>query len=629
MSAILREDPPDLSVTNQSISPALERVVRHCLEKNPEQRFQSARDIAFNLEALSGASGPSGMGVTPARRRRFPWLALAGAALALLLALAFWVGRKSGVAAANNRAAAIPVHSRLTFQRGNVLYARFTGDGQTVVYSAAWGDHPAEIFLARVGSPESRPLGISNANLLSISSAGELAILLKKTDLFGTVGTGTLARVPLAGGTPRQILDDVEGADWAPDGKDLAVLHQVAGTQVLEFPIGKKLFASAGGLEQPRVSPDGNTVAVVDHGDEAVDVFDRTGNRKVLTHGWILVDSLAWHPSGREIWFAAVSAEGVGAVYAVDLSGHTRTVAPMTDLEAMHDIAKNGTVLVEREINVREILFGSADGKQEHNLSWFDQSSLACLSDDGKTLLFDEEGEGGGPRGSVYLRTTDGASPVRLGDGAADHLSPDGKWALTRSFTKEGPQLVLLPTATGQARPIPLGGFRVVAGEFLPPDGKRLLVGASETGHGVRAYVMDLAGGKPRAVTEEGLSSAPAPSPDGSRIAANGTDGRPMIFPVDGGQAQAIPGLETNDIPLRWSSDGGTLYVTRRGEIPKPVYRYSFSTGKKTLWRQIVPADRTGLIRIENLYITPDGMYYAYSVNRITNSDLFVVTGWK
>jgi Tol biopolymer transport system component len=316
-------------------------------------------------------------------------------------------------------------------------------------------------------------------------------------------------------------------------------------------------------------------------------------------------------------------------LWAIDLAGHRRLVSSLTDLEVIHDISKDGRVLAEREINIRETLFGSADGGSERNLSWLDQSALAVLSADGKTLLFDEQGEGGGPSGSVYLRPTDGGPAVRLGDGGADDLSPDGKWVLTRDFTKDGVRLVLLPTATGEPRPLALDGYEVRGGAFAPPDGKRVFFVASEHGKGTRAYMVDLAGGKPRAFTPEGLTGGAAASPDGTMVVLNDAEHRPTIYPVDGGEPRPIPGLEPFDEPRQWGSDGDTLYVTRAGEIPMPIYRYSLSTKKKTLWKQLVPADRAGLVLIENLFVTPDGRHYAYSFNRVTNSDLYVVTGWK
>jgi Tol biopolymer transport system component len=487
--------------------------------------------------------------------------------------------------------------------------------------------------MLRVGSPESRSLGIPNASLLSVSSTGELAILLKKEFLFGTEGTGTLARVPLGGGAPRQIVDDVFVADWSPDGSQLMVVRRLKDGAGIEYPVGKTIYRPPGALSMARVSPDGEKIAVIDYGSGVphVSLVDRSGKRTDLSHDWIYVDSssIAWNPSGKEVWaVGAVRGQGLG-VWAVDLSGHQRLVSPLTDLEVLHDISKDGRVLVEREINTREILFGGAEGEPERNLSWLEESSVACLSDDGKALLFDETGEGGGVNESVYLRPTDGGPAVRLGDGEAVDLSPDGKWALTRSVSKDGIRLVVLPTATGEPRPIPLDGYRVVGGSFAPPDGKRIVVAAKEPGKGLRAYVVDLAGGKPRAFTPEGLTGGAAFSPDGKSVAFTDAEHRAVIYPVDGSEPRPLAGLEPFDVPIQWGSDGDTLYLTREGEVPKPVYRYSLSTGKKTLWKRLIPADRSGLVRIERVYVTPDGSHYAYSFNRVTSSDLFVVTGWK
>jgi Tol biopolymer transport system component len=632
MAAILKEEPPDLSVTNQSISPGLERIVRHCIEKNPERRFQSAHDLAFDLEALSGTSGLSAAGATAAARARGARrTALFAAAGVLLAAAAFWTGRRLG---GGEKSASVPNHARVTFRRGNVLYARFTADGQNVVYGAAWGDRPAEIFTAHLGSPESRPLGIPGASLLAVSSSGELAILLKKTNLFGTIGTGTLARVPLSGGAPRQVVDDAFAADWSPDGGHLAALRRVQDAFVLEYPIGKPIYRSVNSVTMARVSPDGDRVAVIEGGGvPRVITVDRSGKTTELSRNWIFADSLAWHPSGKELWVVGVGTSEPGgavmALWGLDLAGRRRLIASLTDLEVLHDIAHDGRVLVEREISTREILFGSAEGGGERDLSWLDQSSLAALSTDGKNLLFDEQGEGGGANGSVYLRPTDGGPAVRLGDGGADDLSPDGRWALTRSFGKDGLRLVLLPTATGEPRALAIEGLRIRGGGFAPPDGKRIMFAATEPGKGSRAYVLDLSGGKPRAFTPEGLTGGAAAAPDGKRVAFNDSEHRPTIYSVDGGEPRPIPGLDPGDAPIQWSQDGGTLYVTREGEIPRPVYRYSFATGKKTLWKELVPADRAGLIRIENVLVTPDGAHYAYSINRVTASDLYVVTGWK
>jgi Tol biopolymer transport system component len=341
------------------------------------------------------------------------------------------------------------------------------------------------------------------------------------------------------------------------------------------------------------------------------------------------VDSIAWHPSGKEIWFMAVNPETGTGIRAVDFSGRVRTVATTTDLEVIHDIAKDGNVLVERELTTGELRFASTGDSFERDLSWLDRSQLAGLSDDAKSVLLSEGGEGGGPNGSVYLRGTDGSPAVRLGDGRAQDLSPDGKWALTLVTAGGSTQLVLLPTAAGEPRPVDVGGLHVFASGFVPPDGKRIAIAASETGGGVRAYVLDLAGGAPRAITPEGLGDGGTFSPDGKLLAVGGPDRRPTIYPVDGGEARPIAGLAKDDAPIQWSADGTTLFVTRLGELPVSVYRFRLLTGKKELWKQIMPADRAGLIGINALKVSRSGNAYVYSSNRVPASDLFLVSGWR
>jgi hypothetical protein len=343
----------------------------------------------------------------------------------------------------------------------------------------------------------------------------------------------------------------------------------------------------------------------------------------------VYLDTIAWHPSGKEIWFMAVEAKAGTGIYAVDLAGHVRTVATTTDLEVLHDIAKDGSVLVERELTSGEIRFASTADNIERDLSWLDRSQLVGLSADAKSLLLSENGEGGGAIGSVYLRGTDRAPAVRLGDGRAQDLSPDGKWALTLVPAGTSARLMLLPTGAGEPRQIEVGNLRVFGAGFVPPDGKRIAIGASEPGHGVRGYVLDLSGGTPRACTPEGLGDGGTFSPDGKLFAIDGPDRRPVIYPVDGGDARPITGLAPEDAPIQWSADGETLFVTHLGELPLSIYRFHLKTGKKELWKRIMPADRAGLVGINKVIISRDGSAYAYSSSRVTASDLFLVTGWK
>jgi Tol biopolymer transport system component len=624
MSAILKEDPPDLSVTNQSISSGLERIVRHCLEKSPEQRFHSAHDLAFDLEALSGLSD-SAAAAPAARRRRFPRLATVALAVGLLL-LTFWAGRRIGRESAE-RDRPLPVFNRLTFHRGNVLFARFAPDGQTIIYGAAWGDRPVEIFLARAGSPESRPLGIANASLLSISPSGELAILMKRKNLFGTTGSGTLARVPMTGGAPREVLEEVEAADWAPDGATFAVLLSRNGRTVLEFPIGRPIHESSVGLEMPRVSPDGRSVAVIERGgggpQDAILLVDAQGKSRTLTQGAI-IDSIAWHPSGRELWFAGYKHGLKAGIYAIRLDGTTRTIWVAGSIHPIHDISRDGRVLLEREITNLEMAFSGPSDVRERNLSWLEASLVASLSPDGKKILFSEVGEGG--KGSVYLSRTDGSPPVRLGSGGAADLSPDGKWALAVDPSRRP---VLLPTGAGEPRPVEVGNLTVLDAAFVPPDGKRVAIAATEPSHAPRVYVIDLPRGKPVPVTPEGWASRGALSPDGKWLASRGGDDRMMAYPLAGGEPRPIPGVEVGEDPIQWSVDGASLFLARFDELPLKIDQLELASGRRAAWKELMPADRAGLIRIESVFVAPDGKSYAYSCNRVLVSDLYVVQGLR
>ena len=209
MSAILKEDPADLSETNRNVSPALERIVQHCLEKNPEQRFHSASDIAFDLEHLTGVSGTSARVATmesarPRSRLRV-WIAGSVGMALLMLGLGWWLGRRHGGAPQAE-------YKQITFRTGSMGNARFTPDG-SIVYSASWDGGDDQLYLSRTDDPGARELGLKDAELLSISKSGELAIRLNTVRYGGYARSGTLARLPLSGGTPREVLENVQDAD--------------------------------------------------------------------------------------------------------------------------------------------------------------------------------------------------------------------------------------------------------------------------------------------------------------------------------------------------------------------------------------------------------------------------------
>ncbi len=592
MNAILKEEPAELEAGRVSVE--LRRIMRHCLEKSPLERFQSARDLAFDLAGLRETFG--GPGVSAAS------------------------GSRPGSASER------PVYRRLTFRRGTVVTARFSPDAQTVLCSARWEGAPLETFAMRLDSPESRPLGIPEARLVAIASSGEMAIVLNAERIpRRTRPAGVLVRMPMAGGAPRELLEDVKFASWFPGGSDLAVVRAVDGRDRLDFPIGTAVYESSGSIGFPRVSPCGDLVAFFDYGlggaTGCLAVVDRSGRVEKLSDVWGDAQGLAWSPDGKEIWFTASNVGARRALHAINLGGRERLVEQVPGGLHLHDISATGRVLLSHEVARMGILCRIADQPSERDLSWFDYSCGPDLSSDGKTVLFAEGGEGAGPLGSTYLRKTDGSPAVRLGEGTSLGLSPDGKWALSLAVSPE--RLLLHPTGTGQTRELFHPGLNHDAvSAAWSPDSKRILFAASQEGRYARSYIQDLDGSEARPVTPEG-TIASAVSPDGRHVVA----GDPLLklYPVDGGEPIAIPGILSGDIPIRWHKDGRSLFV-RCGYLPARVFRIDTTTGFREPFLELMPSDPAGVIFITSIALTPDARSYAYCYTWM-RSDLYLVEG--
>ncbi|HKF45411.1 MAG TPA: protein kinase [Thermoanaerobaculia bacterium] len=629
LSAILREEPPDLALTVRDLRPGLDRIVRHCLEKTPEERFHSAHDLAFDLEMLSGISGPTAAVPVPKAGRKpvvRRVLITAAAILAAAAAGAFLyaAGRRAGYAPP-------PTFHQLSFRRGEVSGASFTPDGQTVIYSAAWEGRPMEMFASRLESPESRPFGLPG-DVLAMSPSGEMAVSLDDRPIAAFIRSGRLARINIAGGAPREILDGVEWADWSPDRKDLAIVRTAGAHNRLEYPIDKVLYQTDGWIGHPRFSPDGERIAFIDHPisrDDAgtVAVVERSGKLTRLTPIFETAQGLAWAPGGREIWFTAAETGYNRAIHAVDLSGRQRLIGRVPGVSTIKDIWRDGRVLLSSETVRVELRAGRAAGPEESDLSWLDWSVATDISPDGKTVLFSEAGEGGGPGYSACLRKMDGSPGVRLGEGFTHGFSPDGKWALCVLNQATVGALVAVPTSVGETRKLESGGLRVLVADWLP-DGKHIVITAQEAGRGKRLYLQNFDGGAARALSPEGYRQFERTvSPDGKFVAARGPDMRTYLYPLEGGEPTLLSGLTAADTPVRFDGEGRRLYVTE-GDLPLRVYRYEISSGRRELWKKIQPPDPVGVSFVGRFVTTPDGQAYAYDYFRIL-SYLQVVGGLK
>jgi eukaryotic-like serine/threonine-protein kinase len=625
MSAILKEDPSELPVR---VPASLSRVVSRLLEKMPEDRFQSASDLGFSLEALSSRSGsamPAGESVRPRRGPRALVLGGALAALALVV-VAFTVGKRAGVAP-------VVTYKRLTFQRGRILSARFAPDGQTILYTASWEGRKPEVYSTRIDSTESRPLGLPDvSDLFSVSPSAELLVRHRTAE-----GKDALAQVPLSGGAPRDLVEGATGASWAPDGKAFAVLLGQPGTGArLEFPAGRVLVATRDGLSVPAVSPDGGHVAFLSRADISsgfgVDVVDTAGKRRTLSKNWNFVfpAGLAWSPKGDEVWFAGDREGGTRWLNAVSLAGRERVVTRLPDDVYLHDVFRDGRVLLAREVRRHSLVVLPPGETSERDLSWLDYSGMAGLTADGRQVAIVEFGEGGGSTYSTYLRKTDGSPAVKIAEGAGP-LSPDGRFVF--GFQRAQPvKAYIAPTGPGAKRELPLG--RVVSMSYSEwfPDGRSLIFTGREAEGGTRVYTCDAVNpAEPRSVTPEGFSlwwgSLPV-SPDGKTFFAMDEKGRPVLIPVGGGPAREIPGVLPGDEPMQWMDGGKTLLVKRPRALSLAVYRLDLATRARTLFRELAPQDLAGMGGVAGARFTPDGRSYGYSYFR-TLSDLYLVEGLR
>jgi len=619
MTAILTKDPPELSEANPSLPPAVERIVHHCLEKLPEQRFQSSYDVAFDLEALSTSSGK-----TPALVPRGTITSKRAVGAIALLAAGIGLGaivervRKTPSPEA-------PTYRRLTFDRGQMGAARFAPDGNTVVYSAAWRGEPTELFTTRLDSRESRPLGLGNATLLAVSSTSELAT---GHDCRGC--QTTLSRVALSGGSPRDVVESVTWADWLPDGSGLAVVRRLENSQQVEFPVGKVLYETRGHITNVRVSPRGDWVAFMDHpsGSDAgtVVAVDRSGARRTLSKWWGDMLGLAWYPDGREVWFTAGMVGDFKSLRAVTLDGKERLIAQMLGEINLEDISRDRRVLVSRENWGDELKALPPGASAERDLTWLGFSFVADLSLDGSRVLFTELLRGAPESGVTYLRKTDGTPAVRLGEGGALALSPDGKWALC--WLTSPVRLVVVPTGAGERKTLPGPELTSVGLATWFPDSRRVLFIGTTQGEGQRAFIQDIEGGQRKAIGPAGISSVRVSvSPDGQTIAASSPNG-PILFSSDGTQLPPCRGTELNDRPIQWSADGRSLYVIVVGRLVSQIFRIELATGRRTLLYELAARDPAGASAPLSMRLTRDGKSYAYALERVLN-DLYLVDGLK
>ncbi|HEY1250591.1 MAG TPA: protein kinase [Thermoanaerobaculia bacterium] len=624
MAAILHEEPEPIGRLNDALPAPLRWTIERCLAKDPEKRYASTADLARELATIREHLPESATGPVAERKTSRPALGIGLAAVALLLlgagllAARFW---------ARPSTAPQPTFQQLTFRRGNLLHARYTPDGGSIVYAAAWDGHPAQIYEARLdGGAESRPFGVENADVLAVSTKGELALLLKKTRLRNVGGTGTLAVVPLSGGVPRELVEDVLLADWSPDGKELAVARKRGLETVIEYPIGTALYTTTKSVWlSMRVSPNGQQVAFVETNETAdsydLKVIDVNGTVTFvhrLDEGSF--DGLVWAGDGEILAALDQSGSGgdTGRVVRVDMRGRSRILLSLPIWTFLCDARPDGSLLVAQSKGTSDIVFASSSESSGRNLGWLTDSVLDDMSEDGEWLLFHD-------RANTYLRVTDGSPVVRLARGTFGTISPDWSTAVLRASEHE---IGIVPMKAGQAKTVSVGDLVLEPHPRILSDGTTLLFGAAGDDGKDRLYVADTKGATPRPISDpiEGLGWT-VTSPDEKEVAVGDPVNGLQIFRLDGGPSRKVEGLDKDDGVFAWSSDGRSLYVAKDGDVPLRVFLFDLSSGEKTLWKSLAPADLVGVYWAGNPSISRDGRFWAYQVNRNTADELWQIKG--
>jgi eukaryotic-like serine/threonine-protein kinase len=628
MNAILKEEPPDLTLNDVRLTPALNRIVRHCLEKEPAERFQSARDLAFDLETLRTASDAAGPMMAARPHRRVPVTAVA-AMVAAALVIGLFAGRRfsEGTSVAPPR---LPSFTRLTFDQGPIWNGRLTRDGKTIVYAAAWRGEPLRTFLSRTDNATSTPLNLPNAHLLAVSSTGELAVSLDHS-FVGWMGEGTLARVPLLGGAPRPVVENVREADWTPDGSSLAIVRQVDGRERLEFPVGKILYETSGYIADIRFSADGQHIAFTDHpvfadnnGDVAI--VDRSGRKTILDSGMIGLRGLVWSPDGSAVWYTASNAPAAGvSLRAATLDGRKRVVHSMPTAWKILDVSTDGRILFTSETSLRNIDLYAGGDTQPRDMSLMEQGNANAISPDGRYVLITDQADL-----TLWVRRVDQPEPVRLGEGEGVDFAPDVQSALSVVY---GPpsRLMILPIGPGEPRSLPNPeGLTITAASWLP-DAKHVVFLGALRNEALRGYIQNATDGRIRPFTEPGVTAGrfwelPV-SPDGSRVAMIGRDGRPFIYPIAGGAPIEIPTIVRGEYPVNWTADGRAMFVAGAPNVPHRVFQVDLSTGRRSPWKELRPSHVAG-IRLSQVLVTPDGRSFLHMYSRLL-SNLYVAEGLR
>jgi eukaryotic-like serine/threonine-protein kinase len=618
MTAILKEEPAELTETGWQGPLGLQKIVSRCLEKHPERRFQSASDLAFAIEALSGTG--MGMSQTAAAaaiqdsERTWRWIGGAAGALAFALAGAAiaWVLRPGP--------RPVPMFLRMSYERATLVRGRFAADGRTLVYSGVLADGVPDTYLIREDYPTSVPAALHGAMVLAISRQDQMVVLVRPHFYGQYQWGGTLASVPLGGSGPREMLDNVYDADWSPDGKELAVIHRSGKMWNLEYPIGKILVSTENWISDIRVAPDGKQVAYFQHPLSSKDdrgvvaLVDREGKQKVISGEWEALEGMAWVPDGKEVWYGAAEAGDQFCVRASNGTGAERNVYCGTSGTRVHDISPSRRALVSADVAVISIAAVEHGSQEEHDLVSLGFVIQTKVTPDGAEVVTTDASVRGGKQYSVNVQKRDGGSSVKIAEGGyGTDVSNDGKYVLVDMPGQE--KLQVVPVGAGESRTLTWEGFQIATANWFP-DSQHILLFASPPGQPLGLYMTDRQGAAPRMLMKEAPAWADV-MPDGENLLVVGRDGTLVQRSIKDGSEKKLTALQEGETPLDWAKEPMHLFTEMIGATGVTVNKLDLTSGRRDVWFEFKPRNQDGiLLDVISASITPDGrwMMFNYAV---------------